>query len=78
MADNLNHNSVDITMELINIRKHIEAEKDASYFKISKFLNDYSTLYEEKLLLKDAAELGDEQAELNIKGRFNNKKYYEH
>ena len=33
MADNLNHNAIDINCELINIGMHPEGEKNKDYFK---------------------------------------------
>lgn len=72
MGDNLNHSCVDITIELINQRKQLEAEKDESYFKISKFFNDYSALYPLQQQIAENENL------LNIKGRFDRTRFEEH
>lgn len=53
MADNLNHNSVDITYEIINIKLHKEGEFNPSYYRIGKFLNDYSTAYKNNKINED-------------------------
>ena len=66
MADNMNHNSVDITIELMNYSKHLEGGKDTDYFRIAKYLNDYSALYSE---IPPARPL-DEVETLSVKGRF--------
>lgn len=74
MGDNLNHSSVDITIELVNTRKHIEAFRDPHYFKIGKYLNDYTSLFENTVMKKENInidDLKDEETKLNIKGRFN-------
>lgn len=68
MADNMNHNSVDVTLEVINYKKHLEAESDPEYYRINKYLNDYTVLY-------DKNPPNDEFDELNIKGRFEKKVY---
>lgn len=44
MADNLNHSSVDITNEMVNMQLHREGENEPSYYRIAKFINDYSAL----------------------------------
>lgn len=46
MADNLNHSSVDVTIEVIDHKLHLEADKNLSYYKICKYLNNYSALYD--------------------------------
>lgn len=74
MGDNLNHNSVDITIELVNTQKHLQAAADPSYFKIGKYLNDYSTLFE----ATGTSEYPDSESELNAKGRFDNHNYAQH
>ena len=45
MADNINHSCVAVTNELINYQKQIDGPIDKNYFKINKFMNDYSALY---------------------------------
>jgi len=69
MADNLNHSSVDVTNEIINVTLHKQGENNPEYYRISKFLNDYSGVWER-------GEFTDEEKkkyELNFKGRFNRK-----
>jgi len=67
MADNLNHSSVDVTQELINLSLHQEGPLNASYYRVSKFINDYSDLYLNRGFTQDQI---DAQS-LNLKGRFN-------
>jgi hypothetical protein len=45
MADTLNHSDANITNELINKRKHLEADEKSSYFTKLKFMNDYSPMF---------------------------------
>jgi hypothetical protein len=45
MADNLNHSSVSITNEMINLNFHLEGATNPDYYRISKFLNNYSTVF---------------------------------
>lgn len=45
MADNLNHSSVEITNEMINLKLHIRGHKAEDYFSIDKFFNDYSHIF---------------------------------
>jgi hypothetical protein len=73
MADNLNHSSVDVTQELINLSLHQEGPQNAGYYRVSKFLNDYSELYLSKGFTQEQI---DAQA-LNLKGRYNQQVYEE-
>mgnify|MGYP006874996533 FL=1 len=65
MADNMNHNSVDITVEVVNRTKHLKAEEDPDYYRIAKYLNDYSALFP-----------GEDS--LSVKGRFNQEVFQRH
>ena len=67
MADNLNHSSVEVTNEMINLKYHIQGHKNENYFSIEKFFNDYSAIFKH---LKTPDELM-EKNNLNITGRFN-------
>jgi|TARA_B110000285_G_scaffold211844_1_gene254898 hypothetical protein len=67
MADNLNHSSVDVTQELINLSLHQEGPLNASYYRVSKFINDYSDLYLNRGFTQEQI---DAQS-LNLKGRYN-------
>jgi len=48
MADNINHNSVDVTNELVNLDKHVNGDEDSEYFRIAKFMNDIRPIYDKK------------------------------
>ena len=45
MADNLNHSCVDVTQELINLDLHKSGPADEQYYRVSKFLTDYTQIY---------------------------------
>ena len=45
MADNLNHHSVDITNEMMCMSLHPKGHQDPEYYRIQKFLVDYSTIF---------------------------------
>jgi hypothetical protein len=44
MADNLNHNSVSVTYELISKSLHLSETPDSPYFSWKKFMNKYTDL----------------------------------
>ena len=46
MADNVNHSSVDITNEMINLEEHRLGDRRPGYYRIGKFMNDYSAIYD--------------------------------
>ena len=62
MADNLNHSSVDVSNEMVSKLKHLEKQQSLSYYRIGKFLNDYSSIFSEDQIKENP---------LNVKGRFN-------
>lgn len=71
MADNLNHSSVDITQELVNLELHKEGHTNSEYYRVSKYLNDYSAAYK-------AHGYTDEEIKkhgVNITGRYNRKMF---
>ena len=67
MADNLNHSSVDVNQEMVNIQLHLNAAQNDNYFRIGKMLNDYSILFDDSLKT--------DQNRLNICGRFDRTVY---
>lgn len=69
MADNLNHSSVDITQELVNLTLHKDGHKNSEYYRVSKYLNDYSAAYKAHGYSDDEINKYD----VNIKGRYNRK-----
>ena len=73
MADNLNHKLVSVNFDQINLDYHTQAEKAYDYYSIEKYLNDYSTIYNE-IGKSDVITL-NELNKCNIKGRFNWKTY---
>lgn len=58
MADNINHNSVEVTNEVVNEKLHLEGPKNPGYYKISKFMNDYSAIFHQ------------DPENINVKGRY--------
>ena len=65
MADNFNHSDVKTKKQVVNKKMHLEAERSSKYFTKTKYMNDYSICFDEEDYM------GDPQATLNIKGRFN-------
>ena len=51
MADNLNHNCLDVTHEIINQDIHLEGFSNQSYYKMQKSMNDYSILFQDNFQL---------------------------
>jgi len=46
MADNLNHSSVDITNEMMSMANHPLGDRNIDYYRIGKYLADYSAAFE--------------------------------
>lgn len=70
MADSLNHNCVDTSNEFINLQLHLNGDQNSGYYRVSKFMTDYSTIYR-------SSGLSDYEIDsnLNIIGRFDRKTY---
>ena len=68
MADNMNHNCVDINVEIVNLGMQTEKKTCPDYYTSLKFMSDYTDLFENQ-----NATNGKEYDldSLNIKGRFN-------
>lgn len=45
MADNLNHSSVDVTQELINLSLQRTGAQNQVYYRVTKALNDYTAVF---------------------------------
>jgi len=71
MADNLNHSSVEVTTELMCVSLHPEGDRDIEYYRIARFLNDYTPAFKEHGWSDDDIT----KKKLNIKGRFNHDIY---
>ena len=69
MADNLNHSCVNVSYEMINIQLHKKGEDYPNYYRVRKFLNDYSPAFK----AHNTSSEEFKKYELNIKGRFNRK-----
>lgn len=68
MADNLNHNSVEVRRELVNTTLHLNATENENYFRIRKVINDFSLLY--------VGRIPEEQmVEHKVAGRFDREVY---
>ena len=67
MADNLNHSDLQMKTEMINLSLHPEGDKNANYYRISKYMANYSGIFSQGKLFKDAR--------LNVNGRFDKKIY---
>lgn len=68
MADNLNHNSVEVRRELVNKSLHLNPTENENYFRLNKVINDFSLLYADQMPQ-------EEIAELKISGRFDRDAY---
>ena len=71
MADNMNHSSVEVTQEVVNLQIHPKGNSNESYYRVNKYLNDYSHLYKAHGFSHEFIN----QHKLNIKGRYNWKMY---
>ena len=67
MGDNFNHSHVSIVQEIINKKLQLQGDESSSYFQKTKFMNDYSLIYEGD----ESCQPQNEREELNMKGRFN-------
>ena len=45
MADNQNHNCIDINVEMVNVKEHFKDDKESDYYRFSKFTGNYSSLF---------------------------------
>lgn len=73
MADNLNHSCVNVSYEMINVVLHKKGEENPNYYRLKKYLNDYTPAFQ----AHGVSDAEIKKYELNIKGRFN-KKLYSH
>lgn len=67
MADNFNHSDVHVTFDMITKSLHLQADETCSYFQKSKFMNDYSTVFND-------LEQTNENL-LNVYGRFSKQQF---
>ena len=49
MADNFNHSDVSNVQEIIHRNLHLDIDEENSYFTKTKYMNDYSMVFEEEL-----------------------------
>ena len=78
MADNYNHSNVNVVQEIIHKRIHLEADESSKYFTKTKYMNDYSFIFQEELKQFDSSSEQSEfnyNSKLNIKGRFIEQNY---
>ena len=68
MADNMNHNAVDINVEIVNLQKQTEKETSPNYYRKLKFMTDFSDLFKS---INTNDNYNFDLNSLNIKGRFN-------
>lgn len=68
MADNLNHSDVNTLCEIVTKSEHLKADEHSSYFTKTKFMNDYSLIFDKQ----DYDKTSDPR---NIKGRFNRQNF---
>ncbi len=71
MADALNHNCVEISNETISLPLHPEGDTNGEYYRISKYLGDYSSIF----LANPGTEEVMKQSLNNIRGRFSRPLY---
>jgi hypothetical protein len=73
MGDNFNHQDVTVVQELVNVQMHLEGDPTSSYFTRSKFMNDFTPLFEEhgyEHHLENKTEKERQAAMKNVKGHF--------
>ena len=78
MGDNFNHNDVTVVQELVNIPMHIEGDPSSSYFTRSKFMNDFSPLFNEgevQEAMNGKSNMEKKRIHDNIHGHFDREKY---
>ena len=75
-CDNFNHNDVTVVQELVNTALHTKHDKKSSYWTRTKYMNDYTDLFQnmcpEKLAQMNEKEVGC------VKGHFNRDQYDKH
>ena len=49
MADNYNHSDCTTVQEIIHKQMHMEADEDSTYFCKTKYMNDYSFMFQDEL-----------------------------
>jgi len=49
MADNFNHADCNTVQEVVHKRLHMEADEKSSYYQKTKFMNNYTFMFEEEL-----------------------------
>ena len=70
MADNLNHSCDMITSEMVNLSLHVTGDEKNEYFRISKYMADYSSVFKANGWSKECI-----RDEPNITGRIDRKLY---
>ena len=65
MADNLNHSSVEVNLEMINTHLHLNSTTNLDYFRIAKVVNDYNIVFQNWLKEEEL-----EDHKLEVAGRF--------
>ena len=53
MADNLNHSDVNVTCEVVTKSLHLQANEESAYFTKTKFMNNYSAIFDQKEIKTD-------------------------
>ena len=69
MADNCNHSDVTVVQEIVHKEMHLIADRTSQYFTRTKYMNDYSIVFD------DSNYSDDRTKTLNVKGRFNHDNY---
>ena len=49
MADNYNHSHSSVTQEIIHKEMQMEADEKSNYFNRTKYMNDYSFMFQAEL-----------------------------
>ena len=70
MADNLNHSCEMMTSEMLNLSLHVTGDENNEYFRISKYMADYSSVFRASGWSEECF-----LDEPNITGRINRKLY---
>ena len=65
MADNMNHSDTNVIFEMITRSVHLEADHTSSYFSRSKYMNDYSAIFD-----RDNQQTTGQYDLINTHGRF--------
>ena len=53
MVDNVNHRDINVVSEIVNKDMHLIADRSSNYFTKTKYMNDFSLCFDEKMYASD-------------------------